>query len=222
MKLQSYLRLLALPLLLASCGEFFEFGEGKIPDKSNIQVTNREITVMAGDSCRVMYILQQDEDVSQALYWESKDQNVCTVSPLGMVKGVAAGKANVMVMVLADLQRDSASVTVLPLWEVSPYAYPYEMVVYADVTVGGVAAGDDCIVGAFIGDEVRGVGVAHTVGELRYTELRVYGSMSDESDAEVTFKCYRRGMGMVQDFTQKLTFDGSTHGTLSDLFKLSI
>ena len=220
-KLLSYLRLLALPLAVVSCGEYFEFGEGKLPDKSELRVNSRELTVMAGDSCRVAFTLNQAEGVSNALYWESKNRDVCTVTS-GMVKGVGEGTTQVMVMVLADLQRDSLKVNVLPRWEVSAYDYPYETVVYANVLIDEQPMGEHDIVGAFVGDELRGAGKLRDLNGRQYVELRIYGTLNDEENATIKFRCYRQGQGFVQDFPQTLIADYETHGTLSDLFKLSI
>lgn len=226
MRNQSFIfwSLFLLATLLQSCGEFMEFDYSDMPGGSKIEVTQRQVAVMVGDTCSIAYQLKQDEGVSTALYWESRNQEVCTVSPTGVVRGIAEGETRVLVMVLADLQRDSLNVQVLPQWTVSPYDYPYETMLCAQVTVNGQSFDSEkMMLGAFIGDELRGVGVLRTTASGNgYVEVRIYDDSQNMTDQQVSFQLYLRGQGVLHTFGHTIPFDRETHGSPSAPIKLEL
>jgi hypothetical protein len=241
-----------LLLTVTSCGDFYELTEKEEVNLGSIKIARDNVSLMAGE----YFIMQAKASVPDSLlgglYWESSDNSVLRVSG-DTVFALQPGKTKVKVVSVKRQLKDSITVTVVERWQMSPYQYARDMVVYADVTVKGQKADDNLIIGAFVDDELRGVGELKQASGRQYVQIRIYSPETfgedapdnykpsdpkatdsdevDDSDDEaededpyeaVTFRCYDRKQAQFFDFPVTLYFDGKTHGTLSNLYKLTI
>ena len=128
----------------------------------------------------------------------------------------------VYVTALAGMKRDSCRVRVYR-WSFDPYQFRYDMVVYANVTVGGQPADANTLVAAFGhgetgAPEVRGMGVMRQSADRKYMLLRLY---SNETDGEeLTFRCYDRRRLLMVDGKEVTFENNATWGTLSSLYNI--
>ena len=100
--------------------------------------------------------------------------------------------------------------------------FRYDMVVYANVTVGGRALDRDVTVAAFnSGGEVRGLGLIRQADGQQYLQLRVYSNDEYEEDGQLTLRCYDRQRLIMVEAKEKLSFEAdATLGTLSSLYPI--
>jgi hypothetical protein len=134
---------------------------------------------------------------------------------------------------------DTCLVHVMAPWAVDPDFYAYDMVVYANPTFNGQPLTTQTV-GAFCGNEVRGVGEWRTHGDLLYMSIRIYsrynphGPYSNmnpqdpmypdepvEPAETITFRLYDHTTRTIVELPETLTFDGETHGTLSNLYPMN-
>ena len=229
-----------LVVSFAACGDYLEFGTDEDPtEEPKMGLMEHAVTLMAGDSCLLTATFTPDDGKEHTVFWLSEGDTIARCAN-DTVIAVKEGETVVRCVNITGTQQDSCTVTVIPQWLVDPYAWSNDMVVYASVTVGGNTDSDRFIVGAFVDDELRGLGTLLTKGTRKYWAIRVYSNTdpddgttiievpegeepSDQQDPEkVTFRCYERGKGTITDFPLSIDFDGMAHGTLSNLIKLKI
>ena len=80
-------------------------------------------------------------------------------------------------------------------WSVNPYDYKYDMTVYAKVVYEGVEVSDysNYEIGAFVGNECRGVGDVQTKDSYTWVFLRVRSNQA--SGEKLIFKLYDKSTG---------------------------
>ena len=80
-------------------------------------------------------------------------------------------------------------------WSVNPYDYKYDMTVYAKVVYEGTEVSDysNYEIGAFVGNECRGVGDVQTKDSYTWVYLRVRSNQ--ESGEKLIFKLYDKSTG---------------------------
>ena len=80
-------------------------------------------------------------------------------------------------------------------WSVNPYDYKYDMTVYAKVVYEGVEVSDysNYEIGAFVGNECRGVGDEQTKDSYTWVYLRVRSNQA--SGEKLIFKLYDKSTG---------------------------
>ena len=183
--------LLLSVLAMTSCKEFFEMAD--VDDEvlpTSITISRGNFSIMEGDQ----FVLHAQSDVDSLLYgyfWQSSDESV--VRMVGdTVVAVGPGIATVKVVSARKQLTAIIDVTVVQQWQVSPYDFAREMMVYADVTVKGQKANESILVGAFSNGELRGVGELCQVGSRQYVQIRVYGAGYTEggSGTEVIIDLY--------------------------------
>ena len=76
------------------------------------------------------------------------------------------------------------------------------------------------IIGAYVGNELRGVGQMRRLEGTDYMVLRVWSPFSYGD--EVRLRCYFRGQARALLFPDVFIFDGERHGTLSSLYPLRL
>ena len=130
-----------------------------------------------------------------------------------------------------------ASVVVSYGWYMPENYYPFDMVVNADITVNGQPLKEGMQVAAFVGTQIRGIGVQRKFFDVTYTELRIYSPLKPygpnenqhplETNAEpidpeeVVFRVYDRDSQTMYVSSETITFDGLTHGYPSNLYPLN-
>lgn len=80
-------------------------------------------------------------------------------------------------------------------WSVNPYDYKYDMTVYAKVVYEGTEVSDysNYEIGAFVGNECRGVGDVQTKDSYTWVYLRVRSNQA--SGEKLIFKLYDKSTG---------------------------
>ncbi len=193
---------------------------------------------MAGEEFAIDPIFNPDSVTVSDVYWESSDETVATIYDNSVI---AKNEGWTVISATSVSKRATASyeLYVFPAWGAEPQDNPYEMVVYAEVTVDGKPYNpEDMVVAAFCGDECRGIGEMKESKGKQYMVLRIGGSLSNsetiysdpnvvfEEDEDepfqerIVFQCYDRKNHLLMKARRGLVFDGETHGYISDLYKL--
>lgn len=209
--------LLMAGLLLAGCGEFYEFGNDQTRNARTMHLARRTINLMVGDRYQIPVVFEPDTMSNRSVFWTPENTDIARFEENDVV-GVSEGITKVWATSVTDLLTDSVWVNVLPEMYLNPHGYPYDMVIYADVTVHGrhytQSDEDSLVVAAFIGNELRGIGKMRQWKDKDYMELRIWNDAAD-AFAVVELRCYHRGKALIEVFPEYLYFDSETHGTLS-------
>lgn len=214
------LLLLLLSLSFASCADMFELEEETTGSGAKMKIDRTAIDIMVGDTYTINVLQSPEDSKDLAVAWVSANPKVATFVG-GELKAVAPGHTTVTVEWLSQKLKESCTVNVYPKWEA--VVYPYDMMVYAQVTVGGRPVDQDCIVAAFSIDEygkeeVRGVGQLLTEYGITYMALRVFWPQSLGDD--LVLRCYDRQRMLVSESEEPLRFNESGLGSLSALYKI--
>lgn len=91
-------------------------------------------------------------------------------------------------------------------WTVNPYDYQYDMTVYAKLVIDEADVSDytNYEIGAFVGDECRGLGEINSQGGYTWVYLRVRSNSA--SGESVTFKVFDKTTGKVMRIEEKVDF----------------
>lgn len=205
--------------LLCSCGDYWEGGDPV--DARRMTLGRRVINMMVGDRYRIPVLFEPDTLSNRSVWWMTEDKDVAIVER-DTVIALSEGLTLAWAMSVSDHQTDSCWVSVLPAIYLNPKSYPYDMVIYADVSIHGhqytAADEDSIIIGAYIGDELRGIGKMRQWQGRDYMEIRIWSPVRNGGD--ISLRCIYRGRALVELFPDAFEFDGEAHGTLSQLYPL--
>lgn len=241
--------LLALLPLLSSCGDYFEFDHQAAVEAGEMILGRDQVYLLVGDEFTIPVTITPETLSNQEVFWYSENDDVITVEN-GTLKAVGEGTSIITAISVSEQLKATCTVHVLRPWQITPWEYPRDMVIYAKVTIHGSPADESTIVAAFCGDELRGVGEIKETNGIRYMVIRVYspypygddtisstpsessGNSNDgDEDVEeteepivetITFKCFNRKRAEIEVFPNSLIFDGEAHGTLSSLYPMTI
>lgn len=210
---------------LGSCGIIdFDFDEN-IDHKSVMHLDHDEVYVMVGDQFSLTPVFEVDSLSNTAVYFVSLDNEVVTMTD-NVATAVGEGETYITALSVMSNSLDSCLVHVMPVWQVTPSNYAYETLVYADIDVNGKPYDPKTmVVAAFMNNECRAVGEPMETAGVKYTRFRVYGTTPSgygNGSDEIQFRVYLREKLDYEFFQQRLDFDGETHGSLTNLFKLSL
>ena len=215
-------RLLLLTCLLTSCGEFWELETKDVGEKGTMTLQRKIVSIVVGDGYKVPVTITPSELATNAVFWLSENNDVAFIRNDSII-GQSEGIARVVAFSTLSQLRDTCYAYVMPSMEVLTGTYPYDMVIYANVTVHGkkltAETAKDISVVAFVGEQVRGIGQMRKHKDKEYMELRVWGP-APSSDEEVAIRCYFKKEAKLEVFDVDLTFDGEQHGTLSKPLEL--
>jgi hypothetical protein len=176
---------------------------------------------VVGDSYDIPVEFSPAELSNNAVYWRSMDDAIATFHN-GTLVGMAEGMTRAYAFSTIDRLRDTCVVCVLPDFYVAPGNYPYDMVVYASVNLHGTMLTTDnansVVIGAYVGDQLRGVGKMQRHHDTDYLLLRIWSPYS--YGEELSLRCYYRGQARAEVFPDVIVFDGEHLGTLSNLYPL--
>ena len=216
-----------LSLVLTSCGEMFDFDEENNEElATEMQLDLHDAYIMLGDSLQLTATFDSDDVTKQNLFWYVDDEECLHLNAYGTVLAQQMGDTYVHVISRSSLLEDSCLVHVIPRWRVGQYGqYPHDMVIYARNSIGGRPLSSTQMVAALVGDEVRGVAYVHentnhpSSTVETFLILRVYAPLPDSAE-EVTFWLYDRAQFTLRQSAVTMTFDGESHGSLTQLFDL--
>lgn len=221
MKITNSLLLLSLMALATACGEYWEGGDPV--QVRQMRLPKKVINLMVGDRYQIPVEFTPDVAANRDVWWQTADYQVAEMDD-GYVVGVSEGLTKAYAMSVTDRLQDSCLVNVIPGAYLNPNEYPYDMVIYADVTIHGEKYTkedeDDLIIAAYCEDELRGIGKMRSAHGRPYMEIRiwspfVYGDWID-------LMCIYRGKALIELFPDQMLFDGEAHGSLSNLLPLVI
>ena len=226
---------LSFSIVLSSCGDLFEF-EGNTSNLNKITLNRHTLYLMAGDTYQLTATFEPDTLRNKTIYWMSNNVNVATFDN-GVLVAVGEGETTVTGISIEHQCTDTCHVVVGYGWYMPERYYPFDMVVNADITVNGKPLKDGMQVAAFVGSQIRGIGVQRNFFGISYTEFRIYSLLKPygpnenqhplETNTEpidpekITFRAYDRDSQTMYECTDTITFDGMTHGYPSNLYRLS-
>lgn len=222
----------AIILVATSCAEMFEtlvefIDELESTPITSVRLSRRQADMLVGDS--MIFTVSLDPDTAEVSYkWTLSDPETQVVRMIGR-RLYAREKGQVMVYVQAlpigmgsgdlhpdSIQTDSCMVNVLERTEASPNAYPYEMIFIANLEVADTIVTDPVQASrlvAVVGNEVRGRAVMRKAYGIPYLEIRI-GSPKPYGE-KISFEYFDHSHYLRHEFPA-VTFDGESHGTLSD------
>ena len=207
-----------------SCG-LMDLDVEEQPDLAEMHLERDTLYIMVGDQFTLKTVFTPDTTAT-SVFFTSSDTTVLRVAD-GVFTGIDEGWAQVRAVSVGRLLEDSCAVSVMRRWELSGREFPYEMMVYADVSVHDQPFNPQTMMlAAFVDDELRGMGQFMEWKGRQYVRFRV-GSNLRRADPEgvtetVSFRVYYRQQLRYEEFPQTLEYDGEAHGTLSDLYKLKL
>lgn len=213
-------------MALTGCGEMWDFEVKEPVAPASLTLPRRVLTIVEGDSYTVPVGFTVQGDLQSpptvpTVYWQSADETIALFTA-GTLHAVGEGIAKAVVRSAVGSLKDSCVVCVLPPFQVANSDFAYDMVVYASVDIHGTplttANADDYVIGAYVGDHLRGIGRVLQSHGRQYLELRVWSPFP--SGETVTVRCYFRGQARMELFADSIAFDGAMHGTLSQLYPL--
>ena len=234
----------ALMAQLTGCGLLdFEVDDDLQKIVAKMRLDYDTLYVERGDTMQIRPMFDPDTLKLNDVLVMSSDPEVVTVNNLtGLAEAVGTGWCKLYVESVFARLKDSCSVCVLTPFVPSQEMYPYETVFYADVTLNGEPLTEDMVVGAFVGEECRGVGEDLSFFGVPLMQLRVGadrqtddpsqpgGGVPDDPDDpddppvvfrdRINFRLYDRKNHWLYRSAQSVEFDGATHGTLSRLYKI--
>lgn len=225
---------LSLGIALTSCGDLFEF-EGETSELNSIELDTHSLYLMAGDTYKFSVTFTPDVLRNNAIYWISDDPSIASFED-GVLLANSAGETDITGFSVEHQCADKCHVVVGYGWYMPDHNYPFDMVVNADITVGGKPLTESMQVGAFVGNQLRGIGVQRQFFGVNYTELRIYSPLKpyapdenkypllnedQEQEAEIiVFRVYDRDTHTLYESPNTLIFDGLVHGYLSSLYPI--
>ena len=92
-------------------------------------------------------------------------------------------------------------------WTVNPNAYQYDMTIYGKLVVGDAVVTDfsNYEVGAFVGDECRGVAIVYS--QSGYTWLNIRVRSNSKSGETVVFKLFNKTTNETSTLTETIVFE---------------
>ncbi len=212
-------------LTLTSCGLVDMEDQEELP-LTEMHLQRDTLYLMVGDQFTLQPVLTPDSVTIDDVFWSSSADSVLSISN-NVFTGVSEGWSLVRALSVSRQLEDSCHVCVMRRWENTEREYPYEMMVYANVSVHGQPFNPETMVlGAFVDDEMRGAGQLMEWKGKQYVRFRIGSDIkfvdSEGIEETVTFRVYYKQQLRYEEFPQELNFDGEAHGTLSSLFSLSL
>lgn len=210
-------------LSFTSCG-LMEMDDEFAMNVMEMHLDRDTLYAMKGETFALSPVFTPDGVALNDIYWTIDDEAVISIDN-NVFTAVDEGWTTIHGMSVMNQVEDSCHVCVLSDWEHEVPTFPYETVFYADVKVGGMDFNpNDMVLGAFIDDDLCGVGKMYEAHGVKYMQIRVGSEFLDDSGSttqSICFMLYNRRMHTCSTFvTEELEFDGNTHGTLSNLFSL--
>lgn len=212
-RLLTYMALLLCVVTTTSCDELLEMEF--INKVQELNLSRKELVIMKGDSCRINLIFDKSANIESA-FWNSSNPSIAVVKDNGLLMAKEVGHTQINVTTVQSHLKDSCMVQVINSWDDIPCStYPYDMVVYADVRIDGKVPNEDLVLVAMNDKELRGYGKVRTERGITYTYIRIWSPKAYGD--KITFFCYDHSTVHLQQLPYTITFDGESHGTLSNL-----
>jgi hypothetical protein len=214
-----------LPLLSASC-DLMEMDDQVDIIPTEMSLGRDTLYIMVGDQIELQPTFSPDSVTVNDVLWTSSADSVLSINN-NVFTGISEGWTTVQAISVSHNLIDSCHVNVMKRWESAAREYPYEMMVYAAVTVHGQPFNPETMMlGAFVDDEMRGASELMEWKGRQYVRFRVGSELPfynpDGIEETVTFRVYHRQELRYEAFPQTILYDGEAHGSLSNLFALTL
>lgn len=219
-----YSILIAMGLVLTSCGDFFEFNEEPDSwDGVTMSVPLDSAYIMQGDSLPLVADFTPHNPNGNPVYWMLKDTVSGTLVGDTLL-GVSPGVVRLTAIGGNGRLSEECTIFVIDRWngERLNIDYPSDMVIYSDVSVDGKPWDPQTqTLGAFVRGQLAGLGVAHRAYGIDYVELRIWAGANDNIGT-VTFRLFDRANHALLTSEENVEFQGyKTYGTLSALYPIT-
>ncbi len=213
--------LFTLLLLLSSCGEFWTVDTDNATKGVEMQLDRRVVTIMEGERYAIPVTFSPDSLVNKTIFWEIENNEIAVFRNDTLI-ALTPGLTRAIATSTVDRLSDTCWVKVMPRMEIAYGFFEYDMMLYASVTLHGRALtienADSFLVGAYVGEQLRGIGQVRRQHDIDYLVMRI-GAHRPEGD-RIRLRCYYRGRALAEWFPDTLRFNGETLGTLSQLVPL--
>lgn len=214
-------------LWLTSCGLIDMEFDPYTQTVTNVKFAYDTVYVMQGDTFFLAPYIEPDSVSNETLYMESEHDSIVSVQSDTII-AMGEGETHLIAVSASQSMTDTCLVMVMQPWRVSPYDHLYDMVIYADIDLGKGLYFNPSImdVAAFRNGTCIGKGETIEMPDgKRYTRFRCWTNTDpEESDPEdfIYFMIHYKMNLQIGFFEQTIPFDGKTHGTLSNLVKLTL
>jgi len=214
--------------MYSSCGLIDMDTDENVQQAYEMSLGRDTVYAMVGDSFMVKPVFTPEIVSNVEIFWFADYDSIIRVINDTIV-AVGEGKSFLHGISVQDVKEDSTLVIVMPEWTYQPYNWPYETVVYANVRLNGEPLPAYMKVAAFVGDECRGIGEKKNWNGISYTQFRIGSEMFSYPDPTsddiyinetIRFVLYDPETHMLSELDETMTFDGETHGTISNLYKM--
>ena len=209
--------------VLTACGDFWESESAELPQSAGMHIGRDVVTIVQGDTYCLPVGFSPDSLFNQTVFWQSLDTTVCTFVD-DTLHALSPGITRVVAQATIHQLSDTCYVQVLPPMQADYGRYPYDMVLYASVSVHGTPLTtencDSFLIAAYAGDELRATGRMMQHGDTPYMVMRIESPFS--RGEAITMRCYFVGEARFELFPDTLVFTGETCGTLSSLYPLTL
>lgn len=223
--MKKILWLLVLCMLTTSCGDFFTFEE--TPDEWDgitMHALNDSSWVMVGDSLPLEVEFSPYNPNESPVFWMLTPTDAAKMVSDTLI-ALAPGKAELKVVNNIGSLADSCTVRVISRWEPIDFSIenPYDMMVYADITINGQPWDDKTMmVGAFVRNELAGLAVKREAFGIAYSELRIW-AFDQDYVGKVEIRCFDPVNHKLYVSDQLFDYNAyTTLGTLSDLYRINL
>lgn len=210
-------------LVVVACGDFWTVDTEEATLGRTMSLSRRVVTIMQGERYAIPVRFMPDTLVNKTIFWEIEDDEIATFADDTLV-ALSPGLTRAFATSTVDRLTDTCWVQVMPHMEISYGDFRYDMMLYASVTLHGrpltIENADSVVVGAYVGEQLRGIGSMFRERGIDYMAMRI-GANRPSGDP-IRLRCYYRGKALAEWFPVTLRFDGETHGTLSQLIPLVI
>ena len=226
--------LLVATAMLSSC-LVEDFGvDDESSQVSSLSLERGVVYLMTGESFTFTPTLKPDSLSNSLVYYTSRADSIASMDGSTVV-AKEVGWTTVVATSVSGQLKDSCIVYVMDPWQLPQKVYPYETPVYVTVTVDGRPADDNCLIAAFIDDEVRAFGQTFSQNGVSCMRFRddddeevdddddspVVGDKGTERKYDIiSFRCYDRRTCMLYYSRLRIYSNGYSHGKPSDPIKL--
>lgn len=184
---------------------------------NSITFSHGKVYVMERDTFFLAPYIYPDNAASKSIAWESEDEDIVHCSHDTII-AEKIGVTRLIVTTVLNQKSDTCIVHVIPRWEVDSYTYPYDMLLFAHVTMDGLPLPSHVRLAAFWEDTPRGLAFPVDREKSIYC-FRIW-SYFDNSNDSITFQAYDSRNLQRYFIDYSLKFDGQTHGIPSDPINL--